>query len=192
MYGASPISAESQRAARDLFGPVLQQLYGMSETTGAFTEMPADASLDPVVAACGARRAGPTPGSRSRSATPRPGVAAPTGEFGEVWTRSGQNSPGYAGLPEESAELYAATAGCAPATAATSTRTGYLYLTDRVKDLIISGGENVYPAEVERVLRQHPDLADVVAVGVPDRPVGRGGRGRRRAAPRRRRPHPSS
>jgi long-chain acyl-CoA synthetase len=95
-----------------------------------------------------------------------------TGEFGEVWTRSGQNSPGYAGLPEESAELYAEDGWLRTGDGGHLEEDGLLYLTDRVKDLIISGGENIYPAEVERVLRQHPDLTDVVAVGVPDKKWG--------------------
>ena len=167
MYGASPISPESQRAARDLFGPVLQQLYGMSETTGAFTEMPSDASLDPSSPRW--RSAGrPYPWVEVEVRDPTTGRRCATGEFGEVWTRSGQNSPGYAGLPEESAELYAAGGWLRTGDGGHLDEDGLLYLTDRVKDLIISGGENVYPAEVERVLRQHPDLTDVVAVGIPD------------------------
>ncbi len=167
MYGASPISAESQRAARDLFGPVLHQLYGMSETTGAFTEMPADPALDPTSPRW--RSAGlPYPWVELEVHDPSTGRRCATGEFGEVWTRSGQNSPGYAGLPEESAELYADGGWLRTGDGGHLDGDGHLYLTDRVKDLIISGGENIYPAEVERVLRQHPDLADVVAVGVPD------------------------
>lgn len=167
MYGASPISAESQRAARDLFGPVLQQLYGMSETTGAVTEMPADPALDPASPVWrSAGRAYPWVELEVRD--PSSGRRCATGEFGEVWTRSGQNSPGYAGLPEESAELYAEDGWLRTGDGGHLDDDGLLYLTDRVKDLIISGGENVYPAEVERVLRQHADVADVAAVGVPD------------------------
>ena len=171
MYGASPISAESQRAARELFGPVLHQLYGMSETTGAFTEMSADPALDPASPVW--RSAGRAyPWVELAVHDPTTGRRCAIGEFGEVWTRSGQNSPGYAGLPEESADLYAEYGWLRTGDGGHLDEAGLLYLTDRVKDLIISGGENVYPAEVERVLRQHPDLADVVAVGVPDREWG--------------------
>jgi long-chain acyl-CoA synthetase len=89
-----------------------------------------------------------------------------------VWTRSGQNSPGYAGLAVESAELYAEGRWLRTGDGGHLDEDGLLYLTDRVKDLIISGGENIYPAEVERVLRQHPDVAEAVAIGVPDHTWG--------------------
>jgi long-chain acyl-CoA synthetase len=171
MYGASPITAETQRAARDLFGPVLHQLYGMSETTGAFTEMSADPALDP--ASPRWRSAGlPYPWVEVEVHDPSTGRRCATGEFGEVWTRSGQNSPGYSGLAVESAELYAEGGWLRTGDGGHLDEDGLLYLTDRVKDLIISGGENIYPAEVERVLRQHPDVAEAVAIGVPDETWG--------------------
>ena len=57
---------------------------------------------------------------------------------------------------------------------------GYLYVVDRTKDMIVSGGENVYSSEVENALAQHPDVAQCAVIGIPDRPVGRGGACRRR------------
>jgi acyl-CoA synthetase (AMP-forming)/AMP-acid ligase II len=57
---------------------------------------------------------------------------------------------------------------------------GYLYVTDRIKDMIISGGGSIYPAEIERVIAEHPGVADVAVIGVPRRPPGCGAQGRRR------------
>ena len=60
---------------------------------------------------------------------------------------------------------------------------GYLYIHDRVKDMIVSGGENIYPAEIENVLMAHPAVADAAVIGVPSRALGRDAEGDRRAAP---------
>ena len=89
-------------------------------------------------------------------------------EFGEVWTRSEQNSPGYFGLPYETAVLLTRDGWLRTGDGGHLDDDGFLFLTDRVKDLVISGGENVYPAEVELVLRAHPAVADACVVGVPD------------------------
>lgn len=167
LYGASPISPATQQAAHDLFGPVLTQLYGMSETTGAFTEMPADPTVD--ASSPRWRSAGRAyPWVELEVRDPHTFRRCAPGEFGEVWTRSEQNSPGYAGRPEETAALYAKGGWLRTGDGGHLDEDGLLYLTDRVKDLIISGGENVYPAEVERVLREHPAVAEAAVVGVPD------------------------
>jgi long-chain acyl-CoA synthetase len=167
LYGASPISAETQTAALRLFGPVLHQVYGLSETTGSLTEMvpgpdlPADSPLY--------RSAGrPYPWIEVEIRNQATGERVPANTFGEVWTRSAQNSPGYFGLPEETAELLTGDGWLRTGDGGHLDAEGYLFLTDRVKDLIISGGENVYPAEVETVLRRHPDVADVAVFGLPD------------------------
>lgn len=167
MYGASPISEQTQRAAHDLFGPVLHQLYGLSETTGAFTEMPARADLDPGSPLW--RSAGlPYPWVELEVRDPASGRRCGPGEFGEVRVRSEQNTPGYFGLPEETAELLPGDGWLRTGDGGHLDESGHLFLTERIKDLIISGGENVYPAEVEHALRRHADVLDAAAVGVPD------------------------
>jgi long-chain acyl-CoA synthetase len=167
LYGASPISTQTQEAARALFGPVLHQVYGLSETTGSLTEMvpapdlPADSPLH--------RSAGRAyPWIELEIRDPGTGERLPANTFGEVWTRSAQNSPGYFGLPEETAQLLTLDGWLRTGDGGHLDDDGHLFLTDRVKDLIISGGENVYPAEVETVLRRHPDVADVAVFGLPD------------------------
>jgi long-chain acyl-CoA synthetase len=167
MYGASPISAQTQQAAYQLFGPVLHQLCGLSETTGAFTEMPAQHDLVPTSPRW--RSAGrPYPWVEVEVRDPETGRRCVPGEFGEVWTRSGQNTVGYHGRAEETADLLTPDGWLRTGDGGHLDEEGYLFLTDRIKDLIISGGENVYPAEVEQVLRRHDAVADAAVVGVPD------------------------
>jgi long-chain acyl-CoA synthetase len=167
LYGASPISARTQQAAYELFGPVLHQLYGLSETTGAFTEMPAQ--HDPVPSSPRWRSAGrPYPWVEVEVRDPETGRRCAPGEFGEVWTRSGQNTVGYHGRATDTAALLTPDGWLRTGDGGHLDEEGYLFLTDRFKDLIISGGENVYPAEVEQVLRGHEAVADAAVVGVPD------------------------
>ena len=114
------------------------------------------------------------------------GEDAPVGEVGELWTRSHQNMKGYWNNPEATADAVTPDGWFRTGDAGYCDADGYLYLHDRVKDMIVSGGENVYPAEVENALMKHPAVADVAVIGVPDERVGRGGEGhrrRRRAAP---------
>jgi acyl-CoA synthetase (AMP-forming)/AMP-acid ligase II len=91
----------------------------------------------------------------------------PTGEVGEIICKTPQIMKGYWNLPEETARairgewFYTGDAGFLDAD-------GYVYIHDRVKDMIVSGGENVYPAEVESALFGHPAIADVAVIGVPD------------------------
>jgi len=99
------------------------------------------------------------------------GRDVPCGQVGEIVTRSGANMVGYWNRPEETAKtirdgwLYTGDAGYMDAD-------GYVYIHDRVKDMIISGGENVYPAEVESALSDHPAIAEAAVIGVPDEKWG--------------------
>ena len=88
--------------------------------------------------------------------------------MGELLTRSVQNFLGYWGKPEETARTLSADGWLRTGDAGYVDAEGYLFLTDRVKDMIITGGENVYPAEVENVLSDHAAVADVAVIGVPD------------------------
>ena len=167
VYGASPITSQTQAAALDLFGPVLHQVYGMSETTGAFTEMAARPDLDatsPLYRSAGR----PYPWVELDIRDPETHLPVGVGEFGEVWTRSAQNTPGYWGLADETNELLTPDGWLRTGDGGYLDPDGYLFLTDRVKDLIITGGENVYPAEVEAVLGRHVGVVDVAVFGIPD------------------------
>jgi long-chain acyl-CoA synthetase len=169
VYGASPINPETRRAAANLFGPVLHHVYGLSETTGAFTELapgPAnDSGRDRSVGV-------PYPWVEMDIRNPESGSPVRQGEVGEVRTRSAQNTIGYFRRPQDTAALLTEDGWLRTGDAGYVDSDGYLFLTDRIKDMIISGGENVYPAEVEAVLRQHPGVAEVAVVGVPDETWG--------------------
>ena len=87
-------------------------------------------------------------------------------EVGEIWIRSPQVMTGYWRMPEEAAKVVAADGWFMSGDAGYLDDDGYPYIRDRVKDMIVSGGENVYPAEVENVLIKHGAIADFAVIGV--------------------------
>ena len=99
---------------------------------------------------------------------PDSGQDAALGAVGEVWTRSPYNMAGYWRKPEETAAAIDADGWLKTGDAGYFDADGYLYLHDRIKDMIVSGGENVYPAEVENVVLSHPAIVDAAVIGVPD------------------------
>jgi acyl-CoA synthetase (AMP-forming)/AMP-acid ligase II len=164
-YGASPIPLALLREAVATMGCGFVQFYGMTETTGTIVALPPDDHVpegSPRMRAAGK----PLPWIEVRVVDSQ-GEELPQGEVGEITTRSGANMLGYWKRPEETAKtirdgwLHTGDAGFMDGD-------GYLFIHDRVKDMIISGGENVYPAEVENALADHPAIAEVAVIGVPD------------------------
>ena len=98
--------------------------------------------------------------------------ALPPRSVGEVWLRGPNVTPGYFNRPAETAAALAPDGWLRTGDGGYVDEEGYLFLTDRIKDMIVSGGENVYPIEVEEALAQHADVADVAVIGVPDRHWG--------------------
>ncbi len=96
----------------------------------------------------------------------------PVGAVGEVWTRSAQNMRGYWNNPDATAATVTDDGWLKTGDAGYVDGDGFLYLHDRKKDMIVSGGENVYPTEVENVLMTHPAVGDVGVIGVPDEKWG--------------------
>ncbi|MGI5326924.1 AMP-binding protein [Actinomadura nitritigenes] len=96
------------------------------------------------------------------------GTDVPTGEVGELLIAGPSRTPGYWGAPDLTAQTIDTDGWLHTGDAAFIDQSGYVHLVDRFKDMYISGGENVYPAEVENVLHQHPAVAEVAVVGVPD------------------------
>jgi long-chain acyl-CoA synthetase len=169
VYGASPISEEVLAKSIDIFGCKFWQAYGLTETTGAVVNLPPE-DHDPHspnkhrLRSCGL----PGPGVEVRIVDTDSGDDVPTGEVGEIWIRSPQVMTGYWNMPEETAKAVTSDGWFKTGDLGYVDADGYLFIHDRVKDMIVSGGENVYPAEVENVLMAHPGIADVAVIGVPD------------------------
>ena len=128
-------------------------------------------------------------GGRGGGAGRRPGerhTPCPPGIVGEVWTRSDQNMAGYLNRPEATAATITADGWLRTGDAGFFDADGFLYLTDRLSDVVVSGAENVYPVEVEHVLAAHPAVVDAAVIGVPDERWGETVKGHRRAGARRR------
>ena len=166
LYGASPIPLDLLRECMEVFGCGFCQQYGMTETTGTIVYLPPedhDPAGNPRMRAAGL----PMPGVELKIID-ETGAAAPTGAVGEVAVRSISNMPGYWKLPEATAATIDAEGWLRTGDAGYLDADGYLYIHDRVKDMIISGAENIYPAEVESAIYGHPDVAEVAVIGVPD------------------------
>jgi len=168
VYGASPISEDVLIRSIDRFGTRFVQCYGLTETNGAVVVLPPEDHDPGGPRAHRLRSAGiALPGVELRIVDVA-GLDVPTGAVGEVWIRSPSNMSGYWNLPEATGTALDADGWFRSGDAGCLDADGYLYISDRVKDMIISGGENVYPAEVEHALMNHPAVADVGVIGVPD------------------------
>ncbi|HZN12724.1 MAG TPA: AMP-binding protein [Acidimicrobiales bacterium] len=166
-YGGSPSAAELQRRVQETFGAVktLGNAYGLTESSSVATAIGGEDFL--------AR-----PDSVGR---PMPvvdvrivredGTDAPIGQLGEVWIKGPIIMPGYWNKPEATAEsvtdgwLHSGDIGYLD-------EEGFLYITDRAKDMIIRGGENVYCVEIENRLSEHPAIAEAAVIGVPHQSLG--------------------
>ena len=166
MYGASPIPLELLRQCIAMFGAQFVQVYGMTETTGSICELPPEDHTAEGNARM--RSAGkPLPGVEVVIRAPD-GRVLPVGEIGEIVTRSPANMLGYWKLPEATASTMDADGWIATGDIGYLDADGYLYIYDRAKDMIITGGENVYPAEVESAIYGHPDVLEVAVISIPD------------------------
>jgi long-chain acyl-CoA synthetase len=166
-YGAAPMTETLLLRAMTTLGCAFLGVYGMTETAGSVTALTPE-DHDP---------AGPRAGLLRSIGRALPwhevavfdlasGAPMPPGQVGEIRVRSGQNTPGYWQLPTETAAVLTDAGWLRTGDAAYTDADGYLYLHDRIKDLIISGGENIYPAEVENALASHPGISEVAVIGV--------------------------
>ncbi|HXR59608.1 MAG TPA: long-chain-fatty-acid--CoA ligase [Burkholderiales bacterium] len=176
-YGASPISEKVLVDAMRTFKCRFMQVYGLTETTGAITALPPE-DHDPAGPKQHLLRSAgkPIDGVELRVVDPAGNKDCAEGEVGEVWIRTAQNMKGYWANPKATAQSFVAKDAAGPgwfrSGDAGFMQGGYLFLHDRIKDMIVSGGENIYPAEVENALMQHPAVADGAVIGVPDEQWG--------------------
>ncbi|MES2340325.1 MAG: fatty acid--CoA ligase [Pseudomonadota bacterium] len=166
LYGASPIPLDLLRECMEVFGCGFCQQYGMTETCGTIVYLPPE-DHDPAGNAR-MRAAGlPMPGVELKIID-EAGATLPANTVGEVAIRSSSNMVGYWRLPEATEATVGADGWLRSGDAGYLDEAGYLFIHDRVKDMIISGAENIYPAEVESAVYGHPDVAEVAVIGVPD------------------------
>jgi acyl-CoA synthetase (AMP-forming)/AMP-acid ligase II len=168
LYGASPMPLPVMRACLRLFPGTLHQVYGMTEASGVVTALPTSDHEDPAVAHRLVSAGLPITGVEIDVRDPVSGEPVPTGEPGEIWVRTEQLMAGYWRRPDATAAAVTPEGWLRSGDGGHRDADGYVYVTDRIKDMIISGGENVYPAEIERVLAEHPSVADCAVIGVPD------------------------
>ncbi|WP_429951590.1 class I adenylate-forming enzyme family protein [Comamonas sediminis] len=163
IYGGAPMPPEKIREVREFFGPVLGTTYGQTEAPQILTVMrPEDFEDEHNWAAVGR-----TTWFSDVAIMAPDGRLLPTGEVGEVVARGDLLMAGYWRLPEKTAEtlvdgwLHTGDRGLID-------ERGYLYLKDRLKDMVITGGFNVYPVDVENALGQHPAVHECAVFGLPD------------------------
>lgn len=171
VYGSSPIDPALLARAVELFDAEFTQSYGLTETVGIGTLLrPADH-----VSADASRLK-----SAGRAATDvdvdivdyETGQSVSADQVGEIVIRGPQVTPGYWRRPEETAALFLDGGWLRTGDAGRIDAQGFVYIVDRIKDIIVSGGENIPPAEIEAVLMGHPDVLEAAVVGVPSQKWG--------------------
>jgi acyl-CoA synthetase (AMP-forming)/AMP-acid ligase II len=169
-YGAAPLPAELLTECARVFGCGFVQMYGMTETSGTIVALaPEDHEIAMGERLRSVGRA--LPGVELKIIDAE-GQSLPPGVTGEIAIRSPANMAGYFEMPEATVETIDAQGWLRTGDAGYLDEDGYLFLQDRIKDMIISGGENIYPAEVEQALYGHPAVAEVAVIGVPDEKWG--------------------
>ena len=165
IMAGSPCPVEVMRKAIDRMHMTdVTICYGMTETSPVSTQTSADDPLERRVGTVGRVH----PHVEVKVVDPATGACLPRGEAGELCTRAYSVMLGYWGEPEKTADAIDGAGWMHTGDLATMDDEGYLRIVGRSKDMIIRGGENVYPREIEEYLYTHPDVADVQVVGVPD------------------------
>lgn len=169
IMAGSPCPVEVMREVIDRMGMAEVSIcYGMTETSPVSTQTRADDSVERRVSTVG--RVGPH--LEVKVVDPQSGRTVPRGEPGELCTRGYSVMLGYWAEPERTAEAVDAARWMHTGDLAVMDDEGYLSITGRIKDMVIRGGENVYPREIEEFLHSHPDVLDVQVIGVPDAKYG--------------------
>jgi acyl-CoA synthetase (AMP-forming)/AMP-acid ligase II len=168
-YGASPMPLPLLRAAMEAWPDTdFMQVYGLTEVAGVATVLMPGDHRDTSHPERWASAGKPIDKCEVRIVDPGTLEDVPSGEHGEVWLRTPQLMKGFLGKPEATAEVMVGDGWFRTGDIGRIDDGGYVYVDDRLKDMIISGGENIYSPEIERVLAEHPAVAEVAVIGVPD------------------------
>ncbi|MEQ8690997.1 MAG: long-chain-fatty-acid--CoA ligase, partial [Pseudomonadales bacterium] len=168
-YGASAIAPALLREALEVMNVGFCQYYGMTETNGVISFLPPDChdlGQPERLKSCG--RA--VPGTDIKICDEH-GNELPRGESGEIWARSEGLMQGYWNRPQATAHAFV-DGWYKSGDGARMDKDGFLYMADRIKDMVVSGGENIYPSEVENALAEHAAVMECAVIGVPDEKWG--------------------
>ena len=167
-YGASPMPLPLLRKALDTWPDLeFSQVYGMTEFGGVITSLSPAAHRDESHPERLSSAGQPIDGAEMRIVDPHTGEDVAPGETGEMWFRTEQTMKGYLGKPEATAETITEDGWLRTGDLGRTDEEGFVYVLDRIKDMIVSGGENIYSPEVESVISAHPQVAEVAVFGVP-------------------------
>jgi len=168
-YGASPMPLPLLRAAMQAWPDTdFIQVYGLTEVCGVITHLMPEEHRDadhPERLVSAGRL---IPQAEARVVDPGTLEDVPAGAHGELWFRTPQLMAGFLGNPGATAEVITDDGWFRSGDMGSVDADGYVYVQDRLKDMIISGGENIYSPEIERVLAEHPAVMEVAVIGVPD------------------------
>jgi len=168
-YGAAPMPLPLLRAAMEAWPATdFLQVYGLTEVSGVLTHLLPDAHRDTAHPERLVSAGHCIPEVEVRVVDPGSLEDLPAGEHGELWFRTPQLMSGYLNKPEATAEVITADGWFRSGDMGVVDDGGFVYVQDRLKDMIISGGENIYSPEIERVLAEHPAVMEVAVIGVPD------------------------
>ena len=168
-YGASPMPLPLLRAALEAWPDTeFIQVYGLTEVAGVITHLMPEAHRDPDHPERLVSAGQCIPGAEVRVVDPGTLEDVETGAHGELWFRSPQLMQGYLNRPDDTAEVITDEGWFRTGDLGRVDADGFVYVEDRLKDMIISGGENIYSPEIERVLAEHPSVTEVAVIGVPD------------------------
>ena len=166
--GATPVPVVLMEQVKERMGADCSIVFGMTETCGAVTQSFHTDSFELKAATVGL----PIPHTSMKVVDPATGETVTCGASGELWTKGFSNMTGYYNMPDKTAETLDDDGWLHTGDLAAMRPDGYINIIGRVKDMIIRGGENIYPAEIEAFLMRHPAIAEAQLVGVPDQFMG--------------------
>jgi fatty-acyl-CoA synthase len=166
--GATPVPVPLMEQIKEKIGADCSIVFGMTETTGAVTQSFSADGFEMKAATVGL----PQPHTSIKIINPGTGDTVKLGQSGELCSKAFSNMKGYYDMPEKTAETIDEEGWLHSGDLAVMRPDGYVNIVGRVKDMIIRGGENIYPAEIEAFLMRHPKISEAQVVGVPDELMG--------------------